>query len=230
IDAAEEMLPRPEQDRADGQMHLVDQPGAQVLPDRRHAAAHPDILPAGGGPRFSQGGLDAVGDEPELSAAGHPDGRPWVMGQHEDGRVIRRLVAPPALPAVVWPGAAHRAEHVASEDPGPEPRHALLRHLVVDAGLAVPLPLHSPEGAGWEKPFHHLEPVDPEWMLEVLSRSGPVPVDRDSEALHTNFRHDAPRCVASGFFARGPTETSGRSGRARRRTSLRSSPFRIPGS
>ena len=217
IDAAQEMLPRPEQDRANGQVELVDQAGAQILPDRRHAAAHPDILPAGRGPRLRQRGVDALGDESELRAAGHPERRPRVMGQHEDGRVIRRLVAPPALPAVVRPGTANGAEHVAPENPGPDSREALLRHLVVDTGLAVPLPVHLPEHARGEEPLHQLGSVDAERMLEVLSRPGPVPVDRDPEALHADFRHDAPRWLAAGCGAKdGATETRGRSGRGRR--------------
>ncbi|WP_306667921.1 4-hydroxythreonine-4-phosphate dehydrogenase PdxA, partial [Klebsiella pneumoniae] len=41
-----------------------------------------------------------------------------MVGQHEDRHVIGRGVAPPALPRIVGPGAAHRAEHVAAEDPG----------------------------------------------------------------------------------------------------------------
>src|SRR4029453_12809618 len=107
---------------------------------------------------------------------------------------------------------------------------ALLRHLVVDTGLAFPLSMHLAKHSRGEEPLHQLGSVDAERMLEVLSRSGPIPVDRDPEALHTGFRHDAPRWLAIGCGARiGATETRGRSGRGRRRASLPASPLRIPG-
>ena len=39
------------------------QAGAQVLPNRRDAAAKADVAPAGGGPRLLQRGVNAFGDE-----------------------------------------------------------------------------------------------------------------------------------------------------------------------
>ena len=40
------MLACAEQHRTDGEMQLVDQAGAQVLPNRRHAAADAHVAPA----------------------------------------------------------------------------------------------------------------------------------------------------------------------------------------
>ena len=63
----------------------------------------------------------------ENRAAFHRDRCALVAGQHEDGGVIRRVVAPPPFPAVVGPGAADRPEHVAAQDPRPmllDPRAA----------------------------------------------------------------------------------------------------------
>jgi hypothetical protein len=76
--------------------------------------------------RLLQRGVDAFRDEVEFGAAFHLQGWPGVVGEHEHGHVVRRLVAPPALPALVGPGAAHRAEHVAPHDPGAHALHALL--------------------------------------------------------------------------------------------------------
>src|SRR5207237_7789380 len=103
IDVLQEMLAGPEQDRSDREMQLVDQAGAQILPNRRYAAAETDVAAARCGGRLLQRGVYAFGDEPKLGAARHLERRAGVMRQHEDRRVIRRLVAPPSLPALVEP-------------------------------------------------------------------------------------------------------------------------------
>ena len=43
VDAGEQMLAGAEQDRPEREVQLVDQAGAQVLPDRRDAAAEADV-------------------------------------------------------------------------------------------------------------------------------------------------------------------------------------------
>src|SRR5476649_622764 len=121
IDAVQEMLAGTEQDGSHGEMQLVDQAGAQILPNRRQAATEADITAACCGARLFEGGVNAFGDEAKFRSSRHRDRRPRVMRQHEDRRVIWRLVAPPALPAVVRPWAPDRTEHVASENPGSDP-------------------------------------------------------------------------------------------------------------
>src|SRR6266481_10048517 len=106
VDTGEEVLSGAQQDRGDGQMHLVDQPGAKVLPNRGYAAAKSDVLAVGGVGRSLKRCVDTIGDEMENRAAFHRDRCALVAGQHEDGGVIGRVVAPPPLPAVVGPGAA----------------------------------------------------------------------------------------------------------------------------
>src|SRR5438445_2025438 len=125
-------------------MHLVNQRRAQILPNRGHAPSEADITALGGGGRLLQGSVNAVGDKTKLGASCHPERRPRVMRQHEDRRVIRRLLAPPTLPAVVRPRTSHRTEHVASKNPGADPGEALFRDSVVDARLSVVLSLHLP--------------------------------------------------------------------------------------
>jgi hypothetical protein len=56
-----------------------------------------------------------------------------VVGEHEDIRVIRRFVAPPAFPWVVRPVATNRSEHVAAEDPCADVGEAASCKIVVDA-------------------------------------------------------------------------------------------------
>src|SRR5438105_6200964 len=77
-----------------------------------------------------------------------------VMRQHEDGRVIRRLVAPPALPAVVRPRASDRTEHVAPKNPGADSGKTLLRDPVIHSRFAVVMAVHRPPYAQGEEPLH----------------------------------------------------------------------------
>src|ERR1700693_3994177 len=118
-------------------MHLVNQGGAQILPNSGYAAAEADVAAVRCSGRLLQSGMNAFGDKAKLRTSRHPKRRPLVMRQHEDRRVIRRLVAPPALPAVVRPRASDRTEHVAPENPGTDSGKALLRNSVIDARLSV---------------------------------------------------------------------------------------------
>src|SRR5512135_214642 len=116
IDAGPEMLPATEQDGSDGEVQLVNQGRAQILPNGGYAAAEADVTAARCSGGLLQGGVNAFGDKAKLRASRHPERRPRVMREHEDRRVIRRLIAPPALPAVVRPRASDRTEHVAPKD------------------------------------------------------------------------------------------------------------------
>jgi hypothetical protein len=83
-------------------------PAGRYWADRRHAAAEAHVQSVSGVPGALQRGVDAVGDEMKRGAAGHLNGGTRVMSEHEDRRVIRRVVAPPAFPLVVRPGTAYR--------------------------------------------------------------------------------------------------------------------------
>jgi len=65
VNAIEKMLTRSEEDRRDGDVHLVDQPFAQVLPNRGYAASDPDILPGRGFDGPIKCLVNPVGDEVE---------------------------------------------------------------------------------------------------------------------------------------------------------------------
>ena len=93
-------------------------PGLQVLSNLADAAAETNILPVARRGRSLQGGVNAVSDEVERRTARHGDRRAGMMREHEYVGVIRRRVAPPAFPVVIWPVAANWTEHVAAEDPG----------------------------------------------------------------------------------------------------------------
>src|SRR3954469_10178234 len=99
-------------------MQLVDQTGAQILSNGGYAAAKADIQSIRCSGRLLERCLNASGNEAKLGTSSHSERRTRIMRKHEDRRVIRRLVAPPAFPVLVRPRATNRAEHVAPQDPG----------------------------------------------------------------------------------------------------------------
>src|SRR5512143_1536444 len=109
------------------------------------------------------------------------------MGKHEYGGVVWGFLAPPALPAVVRPGAAHRAEHIAAKNPGADAGQSFCGHIVVDPGLATLLAVHLLPGTGVEDPVHEQGSSDPERVLQILVWSGTVAVQRDGEAVHPDY-------------------------------------------
>src|SRR5438128_8623051 len=125
-------------------MQLVNQGGAQILPNGGYAATKADVAAVCCSGRLLQSGVNALGHKAKLRTPRHPKRRPRVMRQHEDGRVIRRLVAPPALPAVVRPRASHRTEHVAPKNPGADSVKALLGDSVIDPRLSIVMAVHVP--------------------------------------------------------------------------------------
>src|SRR2546423_12216402 len=124
VDVVQEMLAETEQDGPDGEMQLVDQGGAEILADSGDAAAEADVAGARCSPCLLQRGVDTFRDEAKLRSSVHPEWRPRMMRQHEDGRVVWRLVAPPAPPPFVRPRAPGRTEHFSPPKPLPPSREA----------------------------------------------------------------------------------------------------------
>src|SRR5205823_10229067 len=117
-------------------MQLVNQTGAQILADSGYAAAEANVAPTRRCGRLLQGDVNACGDKVKLRTPRHAKRRARVMRQHEHGRVIRRLVAPPALPVVVRQRASDREEHVVPKNPGTDYGKALLRNFGIDSHLS----------------------------------------------------------------------------------------------
>jgi hypothetical protein len=92
--------------------------------------------------------------------------------------VIRRACAPPALPALVRPGPAHRAEHIAAEYPCADILEASRREFVVHAGLATVLTEHLLEGAGFESPLVQIHSVQTKRVLQTLVEPGAIAIER----------------------------------------------------
>src|SRR5262245_45378703 len=172
VDASQQVFSGAEQVRADREMHLVDECGLEVLPDGRDATAQADILPPRGIARPSQRFVDSARDEMEDGAALHLEGRACVMREHEDRSVVRRVVAPPALPGLVAPGATDGTEHVAAENPCADVLETPGSEIIVDAARATLTAMHPLEAACGKDPFVQRQPTDTEWMIETLLRSG----------------------------------------------------------
>jgi hypothetical protein len=102
-------------------VHLVEQPGREVLLHGAGAAGDRDILVARRRARLLERGLDPVREEVERRAAVHLQRLARIVGQHEDRGVVRRILAPPAAPRLVPLAATGRAEHVAAHDGRPDP-------------------------------------------------------------------------------------------------------------
>jgi len=170
-------------------MQLVNQPCAQILPNDGYTATEVDVAVARCSNRLLQSYVNAFSDKAELCTSRHPERCPRKMRQYEDGRVIRRLIAPPALPVLVRPGAPYRTEHVTSDDPGTDSSKALLCNTVIDTGLSIIMAVHPPPYACVEEPIHQLKAPDADRVLEVLVRPGTIAVNGNCETLDTEFRH-----------------------------------------
>src|SRR6202165_233574 len=170
-------------------MQLVNQGGTQILPNSGYATTEADVAAARCSGRLLQCDVDAFTDKAKLRTSRHSKRCPRVMRQHKDGRVIRRLLPPPPLPAVVRPRASDRTEHVAPKNPGTDSGKALLRNSVIDSRFAVVIAVHLPPHARVEEPLHQLGAPDAERMLEILVRPSAVAVDGNRETLDAEFRH-----------------------------------------
>src|SRR4029077_11639378 len=185
-------------------MQLVNQGSAQILPYSGYAATEAYVTAARSSGRLLQSGVNAPGDKAKLRTSRHPERRALMVRQHEDRRVIRRLLAPPTLPAVVRPRPSDGAEHIAPKNPGTDSGKALLRNSVIDSRLSIVFAVHPAPHACVEEPLHQLRAADARRILEILVRPGTVTVNGDSEALDAEFRHDVPRCLISGPGQRWP--------------------------
>src|ERR1043165_8112632 len=118
-------------------MQFINQPRADVLLNGRNTATDADILVFRCILSELQRGMDSARHEVKRCTAFHLDRFAWMMGQHESRYMIRRFLAPPSFPRVVLPWAAHRAEHVAPQNPGADVRHTSLRPFVINTGRAA---------------------------------------------------------------------------------------------
>ncbi|SPE44519.1 hypothetical protein SBA7_40033 [Candidatus Sulfotelmatobacter sp. SbA7] len=170
-------------------MHLIDKSSAQILPDCSNPAAQPDIATGCSVHRPFQRGVNAVGHKVEGGASAHADRCARMFGQHENRRVVWRILAPPSLPSVVSPWSAHRAKHVAANDPRPNIVEASCREVVIHSRGAAVLAMHLSKGAGGEDPFVQRSAADAKGIVEILIKAGPVTIERNRESIDAKLGH-----------------------------------------
>jgi hypothetical protein len=110
-----------------------------------------DLAVARGGHRLRVGGVKAVGDEVKRRTALHFDRLVGVVREHEHGRMVGRLLAPPPAPFLV-PLTADRTEHVPAHHIGT----TLLGQVVAGAGVSLverlsQVPLVQPQAADTDR-------------------------------------------------------------------------------
>src|SRR6266568_3328423 len=113
----------------------------------------------------------------KFRASRHLERSPRVMREHKDRRVIRRLVAPPAFPTFIRPRPAHGAKHIPPENVSADPFKAPRRDVVVDAGLAILMPMHPLPGARGKEPVKHFESAYSDRILQILIRPSAEAID-----------------------------------------------------
>ena len=111
------------------------------------------------------------------------------MGEHEHRRVIGRVVAPPALPLIVRPGAARGAEHIAAENPGADPLNTARGKIVVDPNCPAATAEHRLKRACRENPFVQLGAAHAQRVVQILTGTGRKSVERYAEAVNAKFGH-----------------------------------------
>jgi hypothetical protein len=189
VDVSEEVFAGSEQDWSDREVHFVDESGAEVLAERGHPSSESDVLTASGIRCFLERHVDTAGHEAENRASFHGDRCSGVMGKHEDRRVVRRVITPPALPAVVRPGPSDWPEHIAAHDPRSNSREAPRRKVVVDAGRSPLVSVHLPKGTSGESPIVQGQTANSQRMLQVLPGTGSVAVEGDGEGVDSKLGH-----------------------------------------
>src|SRR5581483_418559 len=186
LQAVPERLAAAEDDRHDHDVHVVDQAGGEELADGGRAAADADVQAAryllGRRKRLRRAGVDEV----EGGAALHLDRGPEVMGEHEDGGMERRLLAPPAPPLLIGPRSALRAELIAPHDLRADARPPVAREGVVDAGAPAFLARHGVKRTGTGEPSHQPVAGMPEGCLRALAGTGAEAIERDGHVVHTD--------------------------------------------
>ena len=101
--------------------------------------------------------------------------------------VVRRVVAPPALPGVVGPVSADGSEHVAAHDRRTQAHFARGRKAIINALVAALLTEHLSEGSGAERPVVELHSAYSKGIVETLIRPCRVSVKGDAEVVDTKL-------------------------------------------
>src|SRR5579859_2860520 len=178
-------------------MQLIHQPSLQILADGGSTSSDANILALGRREGLFQSGLDTIVDEAETGASFHLEARMLVMAEYKDRMVKGWIRTPPAFPVLVRPGAALRAEHVATHDGGADVVEGMDEEFVVEALGTTPLTGHLCEELGGKGPLHQAQAVLTEGRVERLALGGGESVQRDGDTTGDELRHSGSLTVQS---------------------------------
>jgi hypothetical protein len=182
------------------------------LPDGRRSASDSDILSVGGITSTFKCYANPVRDEMKGRASLHDERRTRMMSEHENFRMVNRVLTPPSAPALIRPGPAHWPEHISAHDPGTNIVETSSGKVVVDPGLSVfaseQLRLKR---AGSERPSMKGSSADSKRFFEALLWACAKAVNRNGEAFYTEFSHFFVSSVVARLTVQ-PPPTSGTAG------------------
>ena len=189
VDICQKVLSGSKQYRGNGKVHLIDEPGAKILSDGRDSAAEPDVFSVGRIGGSLQRHVDTIGYKMKGRAASHDDRFARMVGEHENRRVVRRVIAPPSLPGVIGPWPSDRPEHIAAQDPGTDIVKSPRGEIVIRPARAAIGAMHLAKRLGWEKPLVQGDPAYTQRMFEVLFGTRAIAVDGYRKTVHAQLGH-----------------------------------------
>jgi hypothetical protein len=172
-------------------MQFIDQSLLKVLPDGRRSASDSDILSVGGLASSIQCGANPFRNEMKCRASFHDEGRTRMMGEHENWRVVNRVLSPPSSPALIRPGTAHWSEHISAYDPGTDIVETARGKIVVDPSLAVfaSEQVRRLKRASRERPSVQGGSANSQRILQALMRPCAKAVNRNGVTFYSEFSH-----------------------------------------
>jgi hypothetical protein len=160
------------------------------LPDCGRSASDSDILSVGGNASLFKRDANPVGNEMKGRASLHYEWRTRMISEHENLRMIYRVITPPTPPALIKLGTAHWPEHISAHNPSTNIVEAPRGKVVVDPGLSVfASKVLRLKRASSERPSMKGSSANTKRVLQALVRTCAKAVNRNGEAFHTEFSH-----------------------------------------
>src|SRR5687768_10421028 len=106
------------------------------------------------------------------------------MGQNEGRSMVRRIVAPPSLPSLVWPLPARRTKHVPSKYKCSEVVHRAMGEGIVHTFQTTPLAEHRLERPCSNKPTVEFRHALSQGVIQALVWASSKPVQRHSKSRY----------------------------------------------
>src|SRR5688572_7243892 len=189
VEARQQMFAGAKQNRRYRHVHFIHHARLQILTNGGGTAKKANVQATCCLTRALQRHEDPLRDEVKDGVPFHFQRRPRVMREYENGRVIGWILAPPAAPGLVRPGASDRAEHVATHYPCPDIFEAASREVLVDAGVPTLGALHPFEGAGAYQPVMQFLAANAERSLLRLGWACAVSVEGNRVAANEQSCH-----------------------------------------